>query len=232
MNTTPDTRLLRHGFFEPTADQWNFMRYWQAELEKLPTEQILRWSVETFHPKLALVTSCGVGGSVLISMVGRMKLDVPVINADSGDRFGETKRLHERLEEKFEIRIITDSPTLGLPEQSFCCCGGKKLIGLRQKAKQYDAWISESRRDHSSDTVRQAIIDWDERFGLFRIAPLSRWTKQSIRNKAIRESIPFDEYSDQDYFDDDCHACLFSGKSGTTDAENKSCSTHCRCSSQ
>lgn len=227
MITVHTIRPFRLEKYPPTPEQDAFIRYWRYELAQLPTEQILHWGIDTFQSRLALVTSCGVGGSVLISMFDRLKLDIPVISADPGNRFGKTKRLHERLEEKFGIRIVVDSPSDGPYEQSLCC-GGKKLVSLRRIAGRFDAWISESRRDRSTDAFKRSVIDWDERLGLFRINPLIRWTRESVVNKAICESIPFDKHAAPDYFDDDCHACLFSRRI-ETGTDRRSCCSEIPC---
>ena len=168
------THSFQYNYFRPTPEQSDFIRYWQPELEKLATKQILQWALERFHAKLALVTSCGIGGSVLISLLGKMETKIPVVTAEEGARFGETKRLYDQLEKKFGVTINGDRSARPseIEKNVLFCCGERKYNVLRRNAAHFDAWISEARRDHFPESAKRSIIDWDYRFGLFRISPL------------------------------------------------------------
>lgn len=73
--------LSLHGdHFFSTQD--GFIEYWRKELEKLGTEQILRWAVETYGTAIALATPFDLAGCVLVSMLAEIRPDVAVVNID------------------------------------------------------------------------------------------------------------------------------------------------------
>ena len=230
MITAHRRNLFHHDSCAPTPEQKDFITYWRPELEKLSTGQILCWAAEMFPSKLALVTSCGIGGGVLISMIGQIKLDIPVVNPGGGEPLGETRRLYDRLKKMFDVHIESGSSKIFRSEASLCC-GGKRYGALRRAAEHFDLWISEARREHYPNECKRSVLDWDDRFGLLRISPLIRWTGESLRNKALKESIPFDELSDLDYFDDDCYACLMPDRYDRTNEKTIGAGTTCCCKS-
>lgn len=228
MITSHRRNRFAHGPFGPTPEQDDFITYWRPELEKLSTGQILYWVAEMFPSKSALVTSCGLGGSVLISMIGQLELGISILNPGTGKPLGETRRQHERLTEMFGVQMEYGNPNVFLNEASLCC-GEKRYRTLRRTAGRFDLWISEAVRARRPDERRRPVLDWDDRFGLFRVSPLIRWTGQSVRNKASRESIPFDEHSDQDYFNDDCYECLVARPSDPIHKTTINGNCHCCC---
>ena len=65
-------------------------------LAKLRRKEILRWAVETYHPKLTMATAFGPEGCVILHMLAEIEPKVRVFNLDTGYQFAETLKLRTR----------------------------------------------------------------------------------------------------------------------------------------
>src|SRR5207249_5744583 len=77
---------------------------------------ILRWAVETFHPRLTMATAFGAEGCCLIHMLAEIEPAVRIFNLDTGYQFPETLELRERIKERYGIEVELIKPELSVPE--------------------------------------------------------------------------------------------------------------------
>lgn len=188
-------------------------------LEMAPAEEILSWAVETFSPRFTMATGLGPEGCVIISMLARIDPRVYVFNLDTGYQFPETLELRERIVEKYDIDIDLQRPELSVeayeaahggpvyrrdPDQ---CCRDRKVCVLQRVAKHFDAWATGIRRDQSPTRADTPIVRWDKKFGLVKISPLARWTKNDVWHRILRDGIPYNPLHDQGYPSIGCQAC-------------------------
>jgi len=85
-------------------------------LGKASPEEIIRWAVETYFPKLAMATAFGPEGCVILSMLAKIEPRVYVFNLDTGYQFQETLDTRERiLKEKVPYNPLPDQgyPSVG-----------------------------------------------------------------------------------------------------------------------
>lgn len=73
-------QILERTLRTQTPKDHEFLEYWKIELEKLGAKQILQWAIETFYPNLALATSFGVNGYVILSMLTDLGCDIESVN--------------------------------------------------------------------------------------------------------------------------------------------------------
>src|SRR5580765_5041133 len=66
-------------------------------LEGKSPQEILRWAVKNFHPKLTMATAFGAEGCCLIHMLAEIEPAVRIFNLDTGYQFPETLELRERI---------------------------------------------------------------------------------------------------------------------------------------
>ena len=188
-------------------------------LESASPEEIIRWAVEKFAPKLTMATAFGPEGMVIIHMLAQIDRTVPVFNLDTGYQFQETLDLRNRVLEKYGIDIELRKPETTVAEYEALhggplygtnpdkCCLDRKLSTLQRSAVGMSAWMSGIRRDQSPDRARAPIVGWDKKFGLVKISPLANWTKKEVWNLITKEDVPYNTLHDQGYTSIGCKPC-------------------------
>src|SRR5215475_11291176 len=116
-------------------------------------EEILEWAVERFSPRLAMTSSFGAEGVVLIDHLARVAPRTPIIYLETGFQFAETDQLKELLRARYELNIVERRAELSVEEQNRIhgerlyerdpdlCCRIRKVEPLKQALEGYNAWI-------------------------------------------------------------------------------------------
>ena len=68
----------------PSDEQLEAIQRQSLALEGAEPEEIVRWAVETYYPKLTMATAFGPEGCVILSMLARVEPKVYVFNLDTG----------------------------------------------------------------------------------------------------------------------------------------------------
>src|SRR4051794_38475078 len=76
-----------------------------ARLQDESPQAILRWAVETFHPRLTMATAFGAEGCCILHMLAEIERGVRVFNLDTGYQFRETYELRERIRDRYGIEV-------------------------------------------------------------------------------------------------------------------------------
>src|SRR6266699_696652 len=85
-------------------------------LRNASPQDILRWSVETFFPKLTMATAFGAEGCCILHLLADIEPRVRVFNLDTGYQFPETLELRERIKERYGIEVEYVRPELSVEE--------------------------------------------------------------------------------------------------------------------
>jgi phosphoadenosine phosphosulfate reductase len=182
-------------------------------------EQILRWAVEVFHPRLTMATAFGAEGCCLIHMLAEIEPTVRIFNLDTGYQFQETLDLRERIKERYSIEVEMVRPELTVAEYEAehggplyrirpdQCCHDRKVVPLRRAVAGYDAWISAIRRDQTSHRAAAGVVQWDAKFSLVKVNPLLNWTKKDIWAFIAKHDVPYNPLHDQGYPSIGCWPC-------------------------
>src|SRR5215471_7253604 len=137
-----------------------------AQLSDQSPQQVLRWAVASFFPRLTMATAFGAEGCCLIHMLAEIEPRVRIFNLETGYQFPETLELRERLKERYGIEVEYVRPELTVAEYEAehggpiyemrpdQCCHDRKILPLRQAVVGYDAWISAIRKDQTQDRGR------------------------------------------------------------------------------
>jgi phosphoadenosine phosphosulfate reductase len=188
-------------------------------LQNETPQAILRWAVETFHPRLTMATAFGAEGCCILHLLGEIEPNVRVFNLDTGYQFRETYELRERIRERYGIAVEYVRPELDVsdyeaehggplynlrPDQ---CCHDRKVLPLRRAVEGYDAWISAIRRDQTSHRAAAGVVQWDAKFSLVKINPLLSWTKSDVWRFILDNSVPYNPLHDQGYPSIGCWPC-------------------------
>src|SRR2546422_2118990 len=81
-------------------------------LDGQSAEEILRWAVDMFHPRLTMATAFGAEGCCLIHMLAEIEPGVRIFNLETGYQFPETLELRERIKDRYGIEVEYIRPEL------------------------------------------------------------------------------------------------------------------------
>ena len=202
-----------------TEEQLEAIHRQSLALEKASPEEIIRWAVETYSPKLTMATAFGPEGCLILSMLAKIDPTVYVFNLDTGYQFPETLETRDRIAEKYGIEVDLQRPELTVEQfealhggpvhqtDSNLCCGERKLAVLHRVTKDFDAWMSGIRRDQSPHRAGAPIVGWDGKFGLMKISPLVNWTRKDVWKRIVDEKVPYNILHDQGYPSVGCQPC-------------------------
>ncbi len=182
-------------------------------------QAVLRWAVEMFHPRLTMATAFGAEGCCLIHMLAEIEPGVRIFNLDTGYQFPETLELRERIRERYGIEVELIQPDLSVAEyeakhqgplyvrQPDRCCHDRKIVPLRRAIAGYEAWVSAIRRDQTTYRAAAKPVQWDAKFGLFKVNPLLNWTHEDVWAFIAEHDVPYNPLHDRNYPSIGCWPC-------------------------
>ncbi|MEM2902331.1 MAG: phosphoadenylyl-sulfate reductase [Candidatus Bathyarchaeia archaeon] len=203
----------------------------ENELEELKrrfegetAEEILKWALERFHPKIALASSFGAEDVVLIDMLCRVHVNPRIFTIDTGRLPQETYVLIDRIREKYGITVevyfpktedveaMTREHGLNLFYKSFdlrvLCCNVRKVEPLTRALKNLEAWITGLRREQASSRANLAKIELDrDHGGLLKINPIADWSRKQVWSYIMENRVPYNELYDKGYSSIGCAPC-------------------------
>ncbi|HEY8552831.1 MAG TPA: phosphoadenylyl-sulfate reductase [Thermaerobacter sp.] len=190
-------------------------------LEEAAPQAILAWALDRFAGRVALACSFQAEDVALIDMVaaaGRLAA-VTVFYLDTGLHFPETYATCRRVAEYYGIEPVAVRPELTLDEQAArhgphlwardpdLCCRLRKVEPLRRFLRGFDAWITGIRREQTPHRARTAVVEADRRFGLVKVNPLARWTRNQLWDYVLRRGVPYNPLHDRGYPSIGCAPC-------------------------
>jgi len=188
-------------------------------LENANPEQIIRFAVERYYPRLTMATAFGPEGCVILYYLAKVEPRTHVFNLDTGYQFQETLELRDRIAAKYGIEVEMRRPELSVPDYEALhggplyktnpdqCCFDRKVKVLRESVIGMHAWMSGIRRDQSDDRAAAPIVGWDRKFSLVKISPLANWTKQDVWKLITDEDIPYNPLHDRGFPSIGCWPC-------------------------
>ena len=189
------------------------------ELHGKSPQDILRWAVATFQPKLTMATAFGAEGCCLIHMFAEIDPTVRIFNLETGYQFKETLALREQIKERYGIEVEYVRPDLTVEEyekehggpiygiRPDQCCHDRKIIPLQRAVVGYDAWISAIRGDQTGHRASHDPVMWDAKFKLVKISPLLGWTKKEVWKFITDHDVPYNPLHNQGYPSIGCWPC-------------------------
>ena len=192
-------------------------------------QEILRWAVDTYQPRLTMATAFGAEGCAILAMLAVIEPGVHVFNLDTGYQFPETLELRERIRERYGIEVAFVRPDEPVEEMEArfggpiygtrpdLCCRIRKVEPLKRAVEGFEAWISAIRRDQTPDRARAGILEWDEKFGLVKVNPLANWTRADVWRYIVENDVPYNPLHDQGYPSIGCWPCTKAVSPGEDD---------------
>jgi thioredoxin-dependent adenylylsulfate APS reductase len=178
-----------------------------AEFENKSAEELMRWALDRFHPRIALSNSLQTEDMVVQDIGWRINSKLNVFTLDTGRIHQETYDMMDRVREHYGTRIEVLFPDAaevqamvnakGLNffyeslENRHECCGVRKLQPLRKKLAMLDAWITGLRRDQwaTRSDVKKIEID-AANGGIVKINPIADWTQAMLDEYVAKHDVP------------------------------------------
>lgn len=198
-----------------------------ADLEGASTDEILRWTDETFGgvdgPRswatCKWVVACNMQEAVTISLAADVRPGVPVIFLDTGYHFAETLGTRDAVESVYDIHLLNITPEHSVQEQAELlgkdlfardpneCCRLRKVLPLRKALHGYAAWVSGLRRVESPTRANAPLISFDESFGLVKVNPIATWTDENVNDYIEKHGVLVNPLVNEGYPSIGCAPC-------------------------
>lgn len=198
--------------------------------ESWTPQQIMRWSVDAFGPKLTMATAFGPEGCCLIAMLAEVRDETGVLpdifNLDTGYQFGQTLTLRQQLQQKYnlQVRLVSGRETVkefearhGGPlyrRDPDACCGARKVVPLAEAVQGFEAWITAIRREQTPERATAPIIGHEAKFPMLKINPLANWTRDQVWDYIRDHDVPTNPLHAQGFPSIGCWPCTRAVKAG------------------
>lgn len=193
-------------------------------LAKSGPQEVLRWALERFHPRIALASSFGAEDVVLIDMMMKIDPQARVFTLDTGRLHQETYDVMDRVREKYGLTLEVFCPNTEAAEEMVrqhgmnlfyqsvelrkMCCEVRKVEPLARALKGLDAWITGLRRDQAATRAEVSKVAWDEaNEGLVKVNPLADWNSEQVWDYIKEHDVPYNVLHDRGFPSIGCAPC-------------------------
>lgn len=225
-----------------------------GEFDSWSADDLLRWGLESFAPRIALSASFGSPeGMVILDLMRRISPEkTRVFMIDTGRLPQETYNLVDRVRDRFgiEVEVYFPDPArveamvrghgMNLFYESLekreLCCSVRKVEPLRRALAGLDAWISGLRPAQSVTrrSVRAVEID-AVHAGRLKLNPLANWSHADVWSYVRSHALPVNALHARGYPTVGCAPCTRPVKEGEDErsgrwwwenAETRECGIH------
>ena len=176
-----------------------------AELASYSAEELIRWAVERFAPRLVVSSSFGAHSALVLHMVHRVAPNLPILWIDTGYLFPETYRFAHELKERFRLNLQVYAPSLSAAYQEALYGrlweqgeeGVRRYLQLNKlepmqralREHRAQAWIAGLRGDQTEH--RRALRKLELQDGRYKIHPILDWDEGRVDEYLHRHSLPY-----------------------------------------
>lgn len=204
---------------EPTAEQQQVideLAEAAARLDDAPPQDILRWAVQRYQPRITLACSFGMQSVVIVDMLAQMNLlrDVEVFYLDTGVLFDETHQTRLKVQGKYKFRARRVAAELSWEDQQkqfgghlyergaegvSQCCNIRKVEPTKKYLADKDAWITGMRRSHTAGRASMPVVMWDNLHNVVKINPVAAIDDATLWGYIKANDVPYNPLYDQGY---------------------------------
>jgi len=203
------------------------------DFDDAPAEEILRWGLATFAPRIALSASFGSPeGMVLLDMMHRISpAQTRVFTIDTGRLHQETYEVMDRVRNRYGIDVEVYFPNAEAVEAMVrahglnlfydsielrkMCCGVRKVEPLGRALAELDAWITGLRPAQAVTRAEVRAVEIDALHGgRIKINPLVGWSRQRVMEYVEKHHVPIHALHAQGFPTVGCVPCTRSIQPG------------------
>ncbi|MDE1816451.1 MAG: phosphoadenylyl-sulfate reductase [Thaumarchaeota archaeon] len=200
------------------------------ETLKTPQE-VLKWALDTLHPRLALASSFGAEDVVVIDMMMKINPKSRIFTLDTGRLNQETYDVMDEIRNKYNTNIEVMFPDSNEVEQMVrvngmnlfyqsmgnrkLCCGIRKVHPLKKMLSTLDGWITGLRADQTEVRSSAQKIEIDPQHGgIIKLNPIIDWTWDQTWDYIKKNGVPYNKLHDKGYPSIGCEPCTRAIKPG------------------
>ena len=194
-------------------------------------QEILKWSFDNLHPRLAMASSFGAEDVVVIDMMMKINPKARIFTLDTGRLNQETYDVMDEIRKKYNVNIEVMFPDQNEVEQMVrvnglnlfyhsvgnrkLCCGIRKVHPLNRILSTLDGWITGLRADQTEVRSNANKIELDEQHnGIIKINPIMEWTWDQTWDYIKKNNIPYNKLHDKGFPSIGCEPCTRAIKPG------------------
>lgn len=194
-------------------------------------QEVLRWSFDNLHPRLAMASSFGAEDVVVIDMMMKINPKARIFTLDTGRLNQETYDVMDEIRKKYNVNIEVMFPDQNEVEQMVrvnglnlfyhsvgnrkLCCGIRKVHPLNRILSTLDGWITGLRADQTEVRSNANKIELDEQHnGIIKINPIIEWTWDQTWDYIKKNNIPYNKLHDKGFPSIGCEPCTRAIKPG------------------
>ncbi len=198
-------------------------------IEKPIEEQLVILSNE-FPGKVAFSTSFGQEDQLLTDIIFKNNINIKVFSLDTGRLFEETYKVFQLTQQRYQKEIYTYFPDHEQVQNllnkkgpySFYesvdnrieCCNIRKVGPLTRALSGMDCWITGLRTEQSENRRNMSLINWDEKFNLYKFNPLKNWGLHNVLDYLKNNNVPYNSLHDKGFISIGCEPCTRAVKPG------------------
>jgi phosphoadenosine phosphosulfate reductase len=195
------------------------------EMEDKSAMEVLKWAINAYAPKIALVSSFGAEDVILIDMMVKInKEKAKIFTLDTGRLNQETYDVMDAIRKKYDIEIEVYFPEQRETEEMVkikgmnlmyesvenrkLCCEIRKVHPLNRALSKLDGWITGLRREQAITRANIYKLEIDSSHGnIAKINPLADWTNEMIWDYIHKNNVPYNKLHDSGYPSIGCEPC-------------------------
>jgi phosphoadenosine phosphosulfate reductase len=200
--------------------------------ENLRTPQeVLKWSLDNLHPRIAMASSFGAEDVVVIDMIMRINPKARIFTLDTGRLNQKTYDVMDEIRQKYNVNIEVMFPDPNEVEQMVrvnglnlfyhsienrkLCCGIRKVHPLNRMLSTLDGWITGLRADQTEVRLKANRIEFDEQHNnIIKVNPIIEWTWEQTWDYIRKNNIPYNKLHDDGFPSIGCEPCTRAIKPG------------------
>lgn len=180
-------------------------------------QRALRWSVDHFKGRIAVVSSFGAESAVLLALVAELDRSVPVLFLETGQHAPETLAYRDRLAATLGLLDVRDirPPFRALASRDpdgvlhafdpDACCALRKVEPLEQALQPFAAWITGRKRAQAATRAAMPVVETVD--GRTKVNPLAHWDAAMIEAEFVRRALPRHPLKAQGFASIGCAPC-------------------------
>jgi phosphoadenosine phosphosulfate reductase len=194
-------------------------------------QEVLKWSLDNLHPKIAMASSFGAEDVVVIDMMMKINPKARIFTLDTGRLNQETYDVMDEIRKKYNVNIEVMFPDQNEVEQMVrvnglnlfyhsvgnrkLCCGIRQVHPLNRILSTLDGWITGLRADQTEVRLNANKIEFDEQHnGIIKVNPIIEWTWDQTWDYIKKNNIPYNKLHDNGFPSIGCEPCTRAIKSG------------------
>lgn len=195
------------------ANPYEYVARANSLLAGATAEEILAWAVSEFGDDLTV--ACSMQDAVVVHLAASVAPGVEVTFLDTGFHFPETLTTARRLEERYDIELVTLRPAPGAADRYAGsiedCCGARKVEPLERHLEQRSAWVTGVRRAESPSREGATAVEWDEGRQMVKVNPIVAWSDEDVDRFIARHDVLVNPLRHQGYASIGCAPCTAPG---------------------